>query len=244
MKVSIITATYNNQATIEQTLTSVSEQTYFDIEHIIVDGLSTDKTIDIVQRFEHVTKIISEKDNGIYYALNKGIKEASGDVIGFLHADDFFSENKIIEEIVEHINASDALYGDLDYISFEDVNKIVRHWKSGNFSASSLKRGWMPSHPTFYVKAKVFAKYGFFDTNFKISADYDFMLRCLSDDLKIEYLPKVLVKMRVGGKSNKNIGSILKKTREDYRAIKKNGVGGFKTLFLKNFLKISQFWKR
>ncbi|MBN2892358.1 MAG: glycosyltransferase [Bacteroidales bacterium] len=244
MKISIITATFNCESTIEKALLSVAEQTYSNIEHIIIDGASSDNTISIVEKFHHVSKIISEKDEGIYFALNKGILMAEGDVIGFLHADDFFAENNVISEIVEKFSFADAVYGDLDYVSSGDNLKIVRHWVAGIFSENKLKKGWMPPHPTFFAKKSLYEENGLFDTNFKISADYDLMLRFLCKNISVVYLPKVLVKMRVGGVSNKSLKNILLKSKEDFKAIRKNKIGGVFTLLNKNISKLSQFWKK
>ncbi len=245
MKISIITATFNSEKTIRSTLQSVDNQTYKNIEHIVIDGKSTDKTLEIVAKFSSVSKVISEKDSGVYFALNKGIKKASGDVIGFLHADDFFANDLILEKIAEKFKDTNAdiLYADLDYVAFENHKKIIRHWKSGDFSFKKLKKGWMPPHPTFYVKKSIYDRLGYFDTSFSIAADYDLMLRFLSDKtLKVVYLPEVTVKMRVGGISNRNLKNILQKSREDLRAMKKNHVGNFFTLIMKNLQKIPQFF--
>ena len=245
MKISIITATFNSEKTICSTLQSVDNQTYKNIEHIVIDGKSTDKTLEIVAKFSSVSKVISEKDSGVYFALNKGIKKASGDVIGFLHADDFFANDLILEKIAEKFKDTNAdiLYADLDYVAFENQKKIIRHWKSGDFSFKKLKKGWMPPHPTFYVKKSIYDRLGYFDTSFSIAADYDLMLRFLSDKtLKVVYLPEVTVKMRVGGISNRNLKNILQKSREDLRAMKKNHVGNFFTLIMKNLQKIPQFF--
>ena len=245
MKISIITATFNSEKTICSTLQSVDNQTYKNIEHIVIDGKSTDKTLEIVAKFSSVSKVISEKDSGVYFALNKGIKKASGDVIGFLHADDFFANDLILEKIAEKFKDTNAdiLYADLDYVAFENHKKIIRHWKSGDFSFKKLKKGWMPPHPTFYVKKSIYDRLGYFDTSFSIAADYDLMLRFLSDKtLKVVYLPEVTVKMRVGGISNRNLKNILQKSREDLRAMKKNHVGNFFTLIMKNLQKIPQFF--
>ena len=244
MKISIITATLNNEKTIKDTLTSVANQSYKNIEHIIIDGKSTDNTLSIVKKFQHVSKIISEKDKGIYFALNKGIDIATGDIIGFLHADDYFAYNEVAENIARlFIEGAEIVYANLDYISFGN-DKIIRHWTSGDFNLKKLKRGWMPPHPTFYAKKDLFLKFGNFNTNFKISADYDLMTRFLKNATEIKYLPKVIVKMRIGGKSNNSLKHILQKSAEDLKSMRKNQIGGIATLFLKNFRKINQFFQR
>ena len=245
MKISIITATFNNESTIAQTLKSVAYQDYNNIEHIIIDGGSTDKTLEIANKFDHVAKVISQKDNGIYFALNKGVSLSSGDIIGFLHADDFLENSFILSIIVksfENFNI-DAVYGDLDYVAFDDTKKIIRSWKSKPFESKMLKKGWMPPHPTFYAKKELYNKFGVFNTDYRISADYELILRLLSNKISVKYVSEVFVKMRLGGISNKNLKNIIQKSKEDLRAIKKNKIGGFYTLFMKNYSKIHQFLK-
>ncbi|MBN1250828.1 MAG: glycosyltransferase [Bacteroidales bacterium] len=247
MKISIITAVYNNESTIKKTIESVINQTYTDIEYIVIDGKSTDNTLNLVKNYsENISRIISENDEGMYYALNKGIKLASGEIIGFLHADDFYSNNLIIEKIANEFkkSKSDSLYGDLQYVRKADTNKIIRNWKSGEFIFENLKKGWMPPHPTFFVKKEIYKKLGVFDTSYKIAADYELITRFLGKyKISTVYLPIVIVKMRWGGKSNNNIKNIIIKSKEDYKSIKKNEIGGIYTLFLKNFSKIKQFVK-
>ncbi len=248
MKFSIITATYNSQDTIKDAIISVASQTYQNIEHIIIDGASSDKTLSIINENSEInTKIISEPDKGIYDALNKGIKNAIGDVIVFLHADDIFAENTIIEKAAKLFSEkqTDSIFGDLQYVSKDDTNKIIRYWKSGEFTFSKLKKGWMPPHPTFFVKKEIYNKYGLFDTNFRIAADYDMILRFLGKyKISAAYLPEVMIKMRIGGESNKSIKNILWKMKEDVKALKKNGFGGWSTVFMKNFSKIPQLFKK
>ncbi len=248
MKISIITACYNNADTIEDTLKSVTEQTYPNIEYIIIDGKSTDDTLKIVSKCSaKIAKIASEPDKGIYDALNKGIAAATGDVIGFLHADDVYAHSDAIKKVAKCFEnqATDSLYGDLVYTSKDDLNKTVRTWISGEFRFSDLKKGWMPPHPTFFVTKKIYEKYGNFDTTFKIAADYDIVLRFLAvGKISTQYLPEVLIKMRTGGASNKSLKNIIQKSREDIRALRKNKVGGFGILFMKNVRKIPQFFKK
>ncbi len=248
MKFTIITATYNSQNTIAGAINSVASQTYKNIEHIIIDGVSTDNTLSIVKNNSgKISKIISEPDKGIYDALNKGIKNANGDVIVFLHADDIFAENTIIEKAANLFKEkqTDSIYGDLQYVSKEDTDKIIRYWKSGDYNFSKLKKGWMPPHPTFFVKKEIYDKFGLFDTNFRIAADYDIILRFLGKHkISTAYLPEVMIKMRIGGESNKSIKNIFRKMKEDVKALKKNNLGGFHTVFLKNFSKIPQLFKK
>ncbi len=204
MKFSIITATYNSELNILGCLKSILEQSYKDYEIIIVDGASSDKTLKIVQdlcvEFSNI-HILSEIDFGIYDALNKGINLASGDVIGFLHSDDKFCSSSILYEVVNEFkkNKIDGVYGNLNYISKTNPSRIIRNWQSQHFDINFLKKGWMPPHPTFFLKKEVYDKHGLFDLKFTISADYDFMLRVLKDEtLKFVHLQKVITNMRVG----------------------------------------------
>jgi glycosyltransferase len=189
--------------------------------------------------------MVSEKDYGIYDALNKGISAASGDIIGFVHSDDFLASSDIINDIVSMMKTEslDGVYGNLQYVDKINTKKIIRNWKSCHFKTGLLKNGWMPPHPTLFLKREVYQKYGLFDVSYRISADYDFMLRIFKDsELKFGYLPKVITKMRVGGASNRSIKNIIEKSKEDYRAIKSNNIGDFLTLIRKNTSKLKQFF--
>ncbi|MCB9015277.1 MAG: glycosyltransferase [Lentimicrobiaceae bacterium] len=245
MKISVITIAYNSANSIHDAINSVLSQSYPDIEYIIVDGLSKDKTVDIIKSYgDKITKFVSEPDKGIYDALNKGIGMATGDVIGFMHSDDLFANNQILEKVahVFQTHHTDSIYGDLEYVYKEDTSKVLRYWKSGNFSIRNLKCGWMPPHPTFYVKRSVYEKYGVFNINYRIAADYDTMLRFLGKyRISTMYLPEVMVKMRVGGASNRSLKNIIRKSKEDYQAIKDNHFGSIFTLVFKNLRKITQF---
>lgn len=248
MKVSIITATYNSERTILDTVNSINQQNYQDIEYIIVDGGSSDNTIDIIKKScPRVSVLISEPDKGIYDALNKGISIAKGDVIGFLHSDDVFANSDVITLIVEGMlkNKANASYSDLEYVDKDNLNKTVRYWKSGKFSRSRLVYGWMPPHPTFFMERELYERLGLFNLNYKISADYDSMLRYLSHpQLKITYLPIITTKMRVGGISNRSLKTVIKKMKEDITVMKSNGLFWPVTLVTKNLIKIPQFIKR
>jgi len=247
MKVSIITATYNSAHGIEACLDSILSQDYKNIECLVIDGKSIDQTIEIVlekQKKHSSINMVSEPDKGIYDALNKGVNLASGDIIGFVHSDDLLASSSIISEIVGKIKDEelDGVYGNLQYVNKNNITKIVRLWKSRGFDPDLLRRGWMPPHPTLFLRKKVYEKHGRFDLAYKIAADYDFMIRILKDKtLKFGYLPKVITKMRVGGASNRSIKNIIKKSIEDYRAIRSNNIGGVITLLLKNTSKIKQF---
>jgi glycosyltransferase len=245
LKVSIITVCYNSSKTIVDAIRSVNIQTYPYIEHIFIDGLSSDKTVEIIRRnSKRNSKIISEKDNGLYEAVNKGIEHASGDIIGFVHSDDFLESDVVLNNIMEMIISKnlDGVYGDLQYVDKKNTKKIIRNWKSCDFTPGLLKKGWMPPHPTLFLKKEVYEKHGFFNLFFEISADYDFILRIFKDkELQFGYLSRVITKMRVGGASNRSFNKIIKKSKEDYWVIRKNKIGGIFTLILKNTSKIKQF---
>lgn len=248
MRISIITATYNSEKTLHDTLLSLENQTYPDIEYIIIDGASKDNTLLVVQNnCTRVSKIISEPDKGIYDALNKGIKTATGDVIGFLHSDDLLAYDNAIADIVDTFQEKgcDAVYGDLEYVSQADTAKRVRLWKSGAFSRTKMQLGWMPPHPSFYMKRSRYLELGHFSLNYNISADYDSLLRyILKNKVAVAYLPKVLVKMRVGGISNRSFSSMVSKSLEDIRVMKNNGIIWPIALAYKNLSKLPQFIKK
>jgi glycosyltransferase involved in cell wall biosynthesis len=247
MKVSIITATYNSATTITACINSVLNQSYADIEYIIMDGGSEDDTIKIITEAAKLNPNIilkSEPDNGIYDALNRGIALATGHIIGFVHSDDFLADIDVISHIVETFGAenADGVYGDLHYVAFENTNKIVRNWVSKPYKKKLLKKGWMPAHPTLFLKKEIYDTYGLFSLSYKIAADYDFILRVFKQkNLKFFYLEKTFIKMRVGGASNKSFKNIVQKTKEDFKAIKANNIGGFGTILLKNITKVKQF---
>jgi len=248
MKVSIITVTYNSEATIRNTLSCIAQQDYPDIEHIIIDGLSDDSTLKIVQNFPHVAKVISEKDEGMYDAMNKGIATASGEIIGILNSDDVYANNEVISTVVSAFNndKADVCYADLQYVNQQNLDKVVRTWKSGNFSGKSFYWGWMPPHPTFFVRKEVYEKSGLFNTKLKSAADYEIMLRILLKyKMSASYIPQVIVKMRAGGKSNASFSNRIKANKEDRLAWKLNGLRPyFFTLYLKPLRKVSQFLTR
>lgn len=248
MKISIITAVYNNQDTVADAINSMLSQTYADVELIVIDGGSTDGTLDVLHGYgDKLNKLVSEPDRGIYDALNKGLKLATGDVIGFLHSDDLYADKRVLEEIAELFSNStvDAVYGDLVYVGKGSEDKVVRHWTAGEFSPDKLHYGWMPPHPTLYVKREVYERIGLFDTKFRIAADYDFMLRLLSlKNLSVAYIPELLIKMRLGGESNRSLKNLLRKSCEDYRVISRHDLSGLLTLICKNLRKLPQFLGR
>lgn len=248
MKVSIITITYNSGATLKDTIESVVNQSYGYIEYIIVDGKSTDNTLSIIESYkDKISKVISEKDKGLYDALNKGITLATGDLIGIIHSDDFYTDNFVIEKIINSIeeNDSDAVYADLYYVDKVDTNKIFRKWKSGSYKHGMFLNGWMPPHPTFFAKRSVYEKFGSFNLSFVSAADYELMLRFIHKyKINISYLPEFIVKMRVGGKSNVTLNNRLRANKEDRKAWIVNGlIPKFYTLYLKPLRKIIQLFK-
>ena len=248
MKITVITAVYNSEATLAEAITSVAAQTYPNVEHLIIEGKSMDGSLAAIEAASHDRMIlVSEPDKGIYDALNKGISRATGDVIAFLHSDDFLAHADVLARIAAEFAdpAVEAVFSDLDYVSQADTSRIVRRWATGPFAPERLKRGWMSAHPTLYLRRSVYERIGMFDTGFQIAADYDFILRYFSQtSARSVYIPEVLYKMRLGGESNRDFGRIKRKSLEDYRAIRRNGVGGPLTLTLKNLSKLGQFLPR
>jgi len=246
VRISVITATWNSAPTIEACIKSVASQVGVHREHLIIDGHSTDGTMDLVrQHAEGIDVCISEPDRGIYDALNKGMRLASGDVVGFLHSDDVYASTETLQKIAHAFRDPGvcAVYGDLQYVDRGDLTKVVRHWKSSRFEVENLRRGWMPPHPTLYVRREWYEKIGGFDLKYRIAADYFSVLSLFSlAGFQSFYIPEVLVKMRVGGVSNRSLRNLLLKSNEDLDALRRSGVGGVRTLFLKNFSKIRQFF--
>ena len=244
LKISIITVCFNSEATIEETIKSVINQDYQNIEYIVIDGKSTDTTLSIIEKYKrNITKIISEKDEGLYFAINKGIKIASGDVIGILHSDDFYATKNIISDVINLFSKTetDSVYGDLQYVAKNE--KIIRYWKAGKYDESLFLKGWMPPHPSFFVRKKMYLNFGLYNTNFKSAADYELMLRLLyKHKILTQYLPEVLVKMRVGGQSNASLMNRIKANKEDRLAWKVNNLTPhLLTLWLKPFSKLKQY---
>ncbi|MCX7113634.1 MAG: glycosyltransferase family 2 protein [Proteobacteria bacterium] len=246
MKISVITAVLNGRATIADALASVLAQDHPDIELIVIDGASTDGTLDIIQRYAgRVAHLVSEPDRGIYDALNKGLRLATGEVVGFLHADDRYADDRVLSRIAAALAdpGVDACYGDLLYVGKDEPNHVIRHWQAGPYHPRLLARGWMPPHPTFYARRSVYQRLGGFDLDYRIAADYDCMLRFLgAGRVACAYIPEVLVQMRLGGASNRSLRNLLQKSREDYLALRRNQVGGMGTLLLKNLQKLPQFF--
>ena len=247
LKISIITVVKNNQHGIAKAISSVDNQTYKNIEHIIVDGMSTDKTWEVISKSssKKITAI-QEIDSGIYDALNKGIKLASGKIVGILHSDDCFYDDQVLEDIKNKFENSnvDVVYGDLIYVSKNNPECVVRYWKSRDYRKNLLKNGWMPPHPTIFISSSLLNIVGQYDQRYKISADYKMIIKIFSQQrVMSSYIPRPLVRMRLGGASNKNLRALLDKTKEDYQILKDSEIGGIYTLFLKNLSKISQFFR-
>jgi glycosyltransferase len=245
MKVSVITATYNSAATVSDTLRSVRDQSYPLVEHLIIDGGSKDNTMEIVAGFPHIKQICSEKDRGIYDAMNKGVKRATGDIVGILNSDDFYASENVLREVVDTFEQSgcDAVYGDLQYVCKGDVSKVVRYWRSGPYQQGAFKWGWMPPHPSFFVRHTLYDRCGLFNLDMKTAADYELMLRMIhKEGASLQYLPNVLVKMRTGGASNASLASRLKANADDRKAWDVNGLTPYWfTMYLKPIRKITQF---
>ncbi len=254
MKISIITATRQCVATLADCLASVAGQSYPDREHIVIDGASTDGTLAVLEAHRpQLAALVSEPDQGLYEALNKGLARASGDVIGFLHADDLYADADVLARIAAAFATTadqgtvEAVYGDLMYVARGDTGRVIRYWRPGQFQPARLRWGWMPPHPTLYLRRSVYQRQGGFDTRYRIAADYDLMLRVLGGREgrpagQVVYLPQVLVRMRVGGTSNRSLPKILLKSREDYRALRANRIGGIGALAWKNLSKLPQFF--
>lgn len=243
LKVSIITPTLNSSTYIEECMTSVTSQDYNNFEHIIVDGGSTDDTLEKIRRHsDDRTHILTGEDRGIYDAINKGVLSATGEIIGVLNSDDSFYNESTLSTITlafERTNCS-LCYGDLIYISRDSKEKIVRLWRPGNFCRKSIFSGWMPPHPTVYARRKIYQEYGLYKISYKISGDYDFLTRVMLREKQVTYIPKILVCMRTGGVSTKGLRNLVRKSREDLLILKKHNLGGLLTLAQKILRKLPQ----
>ena len=238
MLVSIITPVLNAEATIEDTIKSVLGQSYANIEYIIVDNGSTDATLKIIEKYKHnITKLAFETQKGIYTTMNKGLSLASGDIVGILNSDDFYVNNSIVETIVKVMSEKkvDACYGDLVYVGRYDTDKVIRYWRSSQYHEGLFDKGWIPAHPTFFVKRWVYDKYGVFDSSLPVVADHELLLRFMyQHKIKTYYVPQVLVKMRLGGLSNNNILNIFKQNLAIIKTLRKNKIKVFLPLFFVN----------
>jgi glycosyltransferase involved in cell wall biosynthesis len=248
MKISIITVCYNSESTIKDTISSVANQDYPEIEHIIVDGASKDATMDIVRLSPSVTRYVSEPDSGIYDAMNKGIGMATGNIVGTLNADDFYADDGVLAEVARVFAdpAVDACYADLVYVAQNDPNKTLRYWKSRNFKPGMFRYGWMPAHPTFFVRKSVYEKYGGYDLGYKLAADFELTMRFMETHaISTHYVPQTWIKMRMGGATNRSIWNVIKGNMESYKACRRNGLK-VSPLFplIKVLSRIPQFFSR
>ncbi|MHA7099143.1 glycosyltransferase family 2 protein [Roseivirga pacifica] len=247
-KLSIITVCLNSEATIADTLKSVVNQDYSDYEHIVFDGGSTDGTIDILKSYKDKVRLIEGSDSGIFDAMNQAISFASGDVIGILNSDDFYSNNGVLSKVMEVFKNSHtaSVYGDLCYVNRKDVTQISRYWKARSLNVNSFKYGWSIPHPTFFVKRELYDLYGKFDSSFKVSGDYELTLRfLLKHRIAVEYIPEILVYMRTGGNSDQGIAQRIRSYREDRIAWKKAGLKPrFYTVIFKVLRKLPQLTKQ
>ena len=229
MKLSIITPTYNSVRFIEDCLRSVSSQKYNNVEHIVVDGASTDGTLEFLKIYQNsIDILISEEDNGIYHAMNKGISFTTGDVIGFLNSDDVYENDCVLTSVAEKFLENpylEACYANLAYTSQTNLSKIIRYWKSSEFTPGLFSKGWSPPHPTFFVRRSVFERHGLFNLNYPIVADIDLMIRFLEVfKIKSQYVSELWVKMRIGGASNKNFKNICKQNLDILNILRKNNL--------------------
>jgi glycosyltransferase involved in cell wall biosynthesis len=250
LKVSVITVVFNREKTIERAIQSVLSQTYPHIEYIIIDGASKDSTMQVVNSYKsNIAVIVSEKDNGMYDALNKGIQLATGDVVGILHADDQFAKNTIIEEVAAYLQAHtgiDAVYGDVGFVKEETPGKIIRYYSSAIFNTNLFKWGFMPAHPTFFCYRKFFEYYGGYRTDMDIAADFDLLVRFLRrHNLNTAYLPVMMVKMNIGGKSTSGIKSTIRINKEIKKILTEHKMpSSYLRLYSRYFIKIQEYWRR
>ncbi len=245
--ITIVTVAYNGSSTIYDCVNSVKNQT-IPLEHIIIDGASTDNSVEIVRETSPHARIISEPDNGIYDAMNKGIRLATGDVIGILNSDDFYVDNRVLSKIVEifDTNQVDAVFADLVFVNPDNLNRVVRYYSGSNFSLAKFAYGWMPPHPTFFVKRSCYEKFGFFKTDYQIAADFELLARFLvKHRVSYHYHPEVIIKMRTGGVSTRNLKSNIILNREILKACAENGIETniFK-VYSKYFSKCKQLFHR
>jgi glycosyltransferase involved in cell wall biosynthesis len=228
MRFSIITVVRNAADTVAECLESVAGQDYREVEHLVIDGASTDGTLRVIDEYrDRLAKVVSEPDRGIYDAMNKGLALATGDVVGFLNADDAYADRHVLSDVAALLQdtLTDAVYGDLVYVSAANPQRIVRYWRSGVYRPGSFSRGWMPAHPTFFVRRDVYRRFGGFDLSYRLQSDFDLTMRLLEvQKIRSIYLPRILVRMRTGGATNRSISNVVKGNLEAYRACKKNAI--------------------
>lgn len=243
MKVTIITAVYNGAEHIQSCIESVLSQNHPDIEYIVVDGASKDNTLEIIKSYgNRISQVISEPDKGMYDAMNKGLRLATGDIVGILNADDFYVDNTIISQIVAEFEKSkaDSVYADIAFVTKDNLNKVVRYYSSASFRPWKFRFGYMPAHPSFFLKRSIYEKHGYFKTDYKLCADFDLIVRLYhTHKISFSYFPKMVVKMRMGGKSNQSIGNIMLLNKEILRGCRENGISSnIIFIYLKYFTKV------
>jgi glycosyltransferase involved in cell wall biosynthesis len=248
-RISVVTVCWNSAATIEDTLRSVAGQTHPDVEHVVIDGASSDRTLEIVKRFPHVARLVSERDRGIYDAMNKGLALATGEIIGTLNADDFYADNDALAQVAAAFAdpSVEIVYGDLCYVGEHDTSRIVRYWRSSDFQPGLFRHGWCPPHPSFFVRRTAYERYGNFDLSYRIASDVDLTMRFLEvHRARARHIPRVLVSMRMGGTTNRSLRNILNQNREIWRSMKKHGLRPGLATFLggKILSRATQFLRR
>jgi glycosyltransferase involved in cell wall biosynthesis len=249
VKVSIITVVYNGHETIRDCIESVLGQTYEDLEYLVIDGASTDGTVQLVERYgDRIARFLSEPDKGLYDAMNKGIALATGDVIGFLNADDLYRHPNVVKHIVQRfkLTGAEGVYSDMIYVDRTDLTKIKRYWRAGTYKHGDFRWGWMPGHLSFFARKSVYEQYGTFRLDLKSAADYELLLRFIHKHrISLAYLPETTIVMREGGVSNANLGNRVRANQEDRKAWELNGLKPyFFTLTLKPLRKIVQLIER
>lgn len=247
MKISVITVCRNSEKTIGETIESVAVQDYPHREYIVVDGKSTDDTMSIINDHRStISTVLSEPDGGIYDAMNKGLRLATGDVIGFLNSDDVYVDSSVLSSVAKAFAQYDvdACYGDLIYVDKGDTSKVVRYWRSGNYQPGLFRRGWMPAHPTFFVRREIYEKYGGFDVDYKIQSDFELTMRFLDvHGVRSVYLPVTMIRMRMGGVTNNSMLNVVKGNIEAYRACKKHNMNVTPLFFFRKILsRVPQFF--
>ena len=253
MKISIITTSYNSARTLRDTMNSVLRQGYTDYEYIVVDGASKDGTVEIIREYEPQFKgrmrWVSEPDRGIYDAMNKGIAMATGDVVGLLNSDDFYTSDDILATVAREfsrVDAPDAIYGDVHYVDESDITRVVRYYSSREFTRKRMIMGYMPAHPSFYVRRDCYKKFGSFDTSYRVAADFENLLRLIFvNKIRIKYIAKDFVTMRMGGASSSGIKSYLRIASDHFSAFKKNGIKpNYFLYFMRYVLKLFEFSRK
>lgn len=251
MKISIVTACYNSVETIRDTLRTIQMQSHQDIEHIIIDGGSTDGTLEILeQNRAHIAHLTSEPDNGLYDAMNRGVAKATGDIIGLLNSDDLLAHENVLANVAKKLTdpTIDACYGDLVYVDQQNIDQVVRYWKSSPYKPELIAKGWIPAHPTFYARREVHDKYSMlFNLDYKLASDYELLLRLLfKHEINVAYIPDVMVKMRLGGTTNKSFKNIINQNKEIMRALNSHNYpySPVKMIFSKLVDRFQQYQKK